>query len=88
MSFSGNNYFFNENSIFFFLLFEKSGRLLDVVIIVGNDIFFFPFYLSKDVVAIDIYGEVKSVLICRKTLNVLNWITRYNPLIIPHNIVV
>ena len=49
--------------------------------------FFFFVFLIKDVVAIDIYGEVKSVLICGKTFNVLNWITRYKLLIIAHNIV-
>ena len=53
-----------------------------------NFFFFFFLFLSKDVVAIDIYGEVKCALICGKTFNVLNWITRYNPSIIPHNIVV
>ena len=42
--------------------------------LVGNDFFFFFVFLIKDVVAIDIYGEVKSVLICGKTFNVLNWI--------------
>ena len=55
--------------------------------LVGNDFFFFFVFLIKDVVAIDIYGEVKSVLICGKTFNVLNWITRYKLLIIAHNIV-
>ena len=49
--------------------------------------FFFFVFLINDVVSIDIYGEVKSVLICGKTFNVLNWITRYKLLIIAHNIV-